>query len=153
MAINPEHMKKILYILTALLLLSACGEKNSDPTKKEPTFEDKLCVEWHSHELPVDNADIYLKLNKDKTFEIYQKIGEGAHRLYRGTWNVEDNILTGVYNDGESWAAAYAAAMSDKFLTLTSQNDAAEESVFVKEEIPAEIKETCEVMVKSPYAY
>ena len=146
-------MKKLLYILTALLLMAGCGEKNHGPEKKEPTFEDKLCAEWHSEMLPMDNADIYLQLNKDKTFELYQKIGEGAHRLYRGTWNVEENILTGVYNDGESWAAAYAAAMSDKFLTLTSQNDAAEESVFVKEEIPAEVKASCEVMVRSPYAY
>ena len=146
-------MKKILYILTALLLLTACGEKNSDPVKKEPTFEDKLCVEWHSTALPLQDADVYLKLNIDKTFELYQKIGDGAHRLYRGIWNLEENILTGVYNDGESWSAAYEVTLYDKFMTLVSQNDAAEESTYVKEEIPAEIKETCEVMVKSPYAY
>lgn len=146
-------MKKILYILTTLLLLTACGEKNSDPVKKEPTFEEKLCVEWHSTALPLQDADVYLKLNIDKTFELYQKIGDGAHRLYRGTWNIEENILTGVYNDGESWSAAYEVTLNDKFMTLTSQNDAAEASIYVKEEIPAEIKETCEVMVKSPYAY
>ena len=146
-------MKKVLYILTALLLLAACGEKNSDPVKKEPTFEEKLCGEWHSNTLPVEDADIYLQLNIDKTFELYQKIGEGAHRLYRGTWNVEENVLTGVYNDGESWSAAYEVTLNDKFMTLISQNDAAESSIYVKEEIPAEIKETCEVMVKSPFAY
>lgn len=138
-------MKKLLYILSALLLLAGCGKDKGD---KKLSLEEKICGEWHCTSLAV-SGDIYLDLNEDKTFEMYQKLGEGAYRLYRGTWNLEANLLTGRYNDGEDWAAAYTVAMSDKFLTLISQNDAAEETEYVKCEIPAEVKETCEVVVKS----
>ena len=137
-------MKKIIYILTAAALLAACGEKENNLT-----LEQKLQGEWHSTSLAIEDAEIYLSFAENKTFEMYQQIKEGAHRLYRGSWNLEDNLLTGKYNDGEDWAASYLVTMHDKFLTLVSNNDAVEESVFAKEEIPAEVKETCEVEVKS----
>lgn len=139
-------MKKILFILSALMLLVACGKNNGDKTKL--TLEQKLYGEWHSTSLPID-GEIYLNFSEDKTFELYQQIGEGAHRLYRGTWALEGNLLTGKYNDGEDWAASYNVDVADKTLTMTSNNDAAEASVYEKTEIPAEVKETCETVVKS----
>ena len=139
-------MKKTLLIISTLILLASCGEKNGGKT--ELTLEQKLCTEWHSTFLPVD-GDIYVRFNDNKTFELYQQIGEGAHRLYRGTWNLEENLLTGKYNDGEEWAAAYTITINDKQLTMTSVNDAAEESVFAKEDIPEEVVQTCEIIVKS----
>lgn len=139
-------MKKTLLIISTLILLASCGEKNGGKT--ELTLEQKLCTEWHSTFLPVD-GDIYVSFNDNKTFELYQQIGEGAHRLYRGTWNLEENLLTGKYNDGEEWAAAYTITINDKQLTMTSVNDAAEESVFAKEDIPEEVVQTCEIIVKS----
>lgn len=139
-------MKKILFILSALMLLAACGKNNGDKTKL--TLEQKLYGEWHSTSLPID-GEIYLNFSEDKTFELYQQIGEGAHRLYRGTWALEGNLLTGKYNDGEDWAASYNVDVADKTLTMTSNNDAAEGSVYEKTEIPAEVKETCETVVKS----
>lgn len=139
-------MKKTLLIISTLILLASCGEKNGGKT--ELTLEQKLCTEWHSTFLPVD-GDIYISFNDNKTFELYQQIGEGAHRLYRGTWNLEENLLTGKYNDGEEWAAAYTITINDKQLTMTSVNDAAEESVFAKEDIPEEVVQTCEIIVKS----
>lgn len=139
-------MKRILYILAALLLLASCGEKNG--SKTELTLEQKLCTEWHSTSLPVD-GDIYISFSEDRTFELYQQIGQGAHRLYRGTWSLEENLLTGKYNDGEGWAAAYTITINDKQLTMTSVNDAAEESVFGREDIPEEVVQTCEIVVKS----
>lgn len=151
-------MKKIIYIMSALLLMTACGEKNGENNggggnnegNGELTAEQKLMGEWHSTTLAI-TADIYIDFNEDKTFELYQQIGEGAHRLYRGTWNLEGDLLTGRYNNGEDLAAAYQVDISEdmKKLTLTSQNDAAEVSVYEKAEIPEEIKQTCEVIVKS----
>ena len=140
-------MKKLLYIFSALVLLASCG-KNEEDKKPELTLEQQLVGQWHSVSNSLE-ADLYIDFQEGKTFELYQQIGEGAHRLYRGTWNLEGTLLTGKYNDGEDWAAAYQVEMRDKQLVLTSNNDAAEKSTYEKVEIPAEVKESCEVIVKS----
>ena len=137
-------MKKLLYILSALLILAGCG-KDKDG---KMSLEEKLCGEWHSTSLSV-SGDVYLDFSDDKTFGMYQKIGSGAYRLYRGTWNLENGLLTGKYNDGEDWAAAYEITIEGETLTLTSANDAAEKSVYKKTAIPEDIKTGCAVVVKS----
>ena len=137
-------MKKLLYILTAIVVLASCGKNGNE----KQTLEQKVCAEWHSTQLPI-SGDIYIDFNGDKTFELYQQIGEGAYRLYRGTWNLEGDLLTGRYNDGEDWACAYTAALEGNKLTLTSSNSAAEVSVYEKASIPASVKESCETVVKS----
>ena len=124
----------------------SCGEKGGK--QPELTLEQKLCTEWHSTTLSLD-ADIYLSFEENNTFELYQKIVEGAYRLYRGTWNLEEDILTGKYNDGEDWAAAYQISIEGETLTMTSKNDAAEVSVYKKAEIPSNVKEGSETIVKS----
>ena len=128
------------------MLMVSCGEKGGK--QPELTLEQKLCTEWHSTTLSL-NADIYLSFEENNTFELYQKIVEGAYRLYRGTWNLEEDILTGKYNDGEDWAAAYQISIEGETLTMTSKNDAAEVSVYKKAEIPSNVKEGSETIVKS----
>ena len=140
-------MKRLIYIFSALVLLASCG-KNEEDKKPELTLEQQLVGQWHSISNSLE-ADLYIDFQEGKTFELYQQIGEGAHRLYRGTWNLEGTLLTGKYNDGEDWAAAYQVEMREKQLVLTSSNDTAEKSTYEKVEIPAEVKETCEVIVKS----
>ena len=140
-------MKRLIYIFSALVLLASCG-KNNDDNKPELTLEQQLVGQWHSVSNSLE-ADLYIDFQEGKTFELYQQIGEGAHRLYRGTWNLEGTLLTGKYNDGEDWAAAYQVEMREKQLVLTSNNDTAEKSTYEKAEIPAEVKETCEIIVKS----
>ena len=140
-------MKRIFAVFFALMLLASCG-KNGEDNKLELTLEEQLIGQWHSVSNALE-ADLYIDFQEGKTFELYQQIGEGAHRLYRGTWNLEGTLLTGKYNDGEDWAAAYQVEMREKQLILTSNNDAAEKSTYEKAEIPAEVKETCEVIVKS----
>lgn len=139
-------MKKLLYILSALLILAGCGK---DKGAKELSLKEQLCGEWHSIRLAVDDADVYLNFIEGGTFEMYQQIGEGAYRLYRGTWGLDGNTLTGKYNDGEDWAAGYDITVSDKTLTLTSKNDAAEDSQFSRAAIPAEVKDRCVPVVRA----
>ena len=140
-------MKRIFAVFFALMLLASCG-KNGEDNKLELTLEEQLIGQWHSVSNALE-ADLYIDFQESKTFELYQQIGEGAHRLYRGTWNLEGTLLTGKYNDGEDWAAAYQVEMRETQLVLTSSNDTAEKSTYEKAEIPAEVKETCEVIVKS----
>lgn len=140
-------MKRLFYIITALMLMVSCGgDKGGQQT--ELTLEQKLCTEWHSTSVSLD-ADIYISFADNNTFELYQKIVEGAYRLYRGTWNLEEDVLTGKYNDGEDWAAAYQISIKGESLTMTSRNDAAEVSVYQKAVIPDSVKETSETIVKS----
>ena len=141
-----KNMKKILFFISALIIMVSCGDKGG----KQPglTLEDKLCTDWHSTSLSLE-ADIYISFADNNTFELYQKIVEGAYRLYRGTWNLEEDILTGKYNDGEDWAAAYQISIDGETLTMTSKNDAAEVSVYKKTVIPSSVKETSETIVKS----
>ena len=140
-------MKKLLYIFAALMLIASCG-KNEEGKKPEINLEEQIVGQWHSKSISVD-GDIYIEFDQAKTFELYQQIGEGAYRLYRGTWNLEGDLLTGKYNDGEDWAAAYKVAIEGSNLTMTSNNDAAEKSIYTKSEIPAQVKDRCETVVKS----
>ena len=141
-----KNMKKILFFISALIIMVSCGDKGGK--QPELTLEDKLCTDWHSTSLSLD-ADIYISFADNNTFELYQKIVEGAYRLYRGKWNLEEDILTGKYNDGEDWAAAYQISIDGETLTMTSKNDAAEVSVYKKTVIPSSVKETSETIVKS----
>lgn len=141
-----KNMKKILFFISALIIMVSCGDKGGK--QPELTLEDKLCTDWHSTSLSLE-ADIYISFADNNTFELYQKIVEGAYRLYRGTWNLEEDILTGKYNDGEDWAAAYQISIDGETLTMTSKNDVAEVSVYKKTVIPSSVKETSETIVKS----
>ncbi len=133
-------MKKALYILAAILLMAACS--------KDKPVEKGICDQWHSTSLSAE-GDIYLSLTKDNKFELYQQIGDGRHRLYRGTYNFENDILTGKYNDGEDWAYSYQVVLAGDIMTLTTLDESAQESVFKRESIPAEIKDGSIVIVKS----
>lgn len=148
MALIERKMKRILYIIAAALMVISCGDKKNGGNTTELTLEQKLYGEWHSTKLAID-ADIYISFMENGKFEMYQQIGEGAHRVFRGTWNLEDDLLSGKYNDGEEWAAAYRISVEDKTLTMTSANDAAEVSRFAQMQIPADVKEGSVVVVKS----
>lgn len=140
-------MKKILYILCVLLVIAGCGKSGEE----KKTLTEQLYGEWHSTSLSV-SGDVYINFTEAKTFELYQKIGEGAYRLYRGTWNVEEDLLTGKYNDGEDWASAYRIKIEDNKLTMTSMNDASEVTTYTAAMIPEDVMRGCEIVVKSAEA-
>ena len=137
-------MKRILLIISAILTLASCGRDKG----KEKTTADYLYGEWHSTSISV-TGDVHISFTDDMKFEMFQKIGEGAYRLYRGSWNVEGDLLTGRYNDGEDWAAAYTVTVDDRSLTMISTNDAAEKSTYTRTEIPEDVRNSSETVVKS----
>ncbi len=153
-------MKKILYIAALLLSVLSCKEPvdpqpgpepGPNPPVVEKTLAEKIAGEWHCVVSDMD-ADIYLSLASDNKFELYQKVGEGAYRLYRGTWSLDEEtaVLTGKYNDGEAWGSGYGVVLSEDENTLTLDPSAdGEDQTYRKESIPADVKENCVVVVKS----
>ena len=159
-------MKKILYILMALMCIAGCKEPVPTPPNPGPgpgptppgpgpepveTLASKIATEWHCTVSDID-ADIYLSLGSSSTFELYQKIGEGAHRLYKGTWELDEDtaMLTGKYNDSTPWGSSYTVSLSEDGNSMTlSPSEEAEDQVYRKESIPSEVKEKAVVIVRS----
>lgn len=143
-------MKKIIFMICTVLLIAGCGNK-----EEKKNLDELLIGEWHSTSLPISDAytyagEVYIGFNADKTFDLYQKIGEGAFRLYRGSWNIDGDVLAGKYNDGEEWGTRYQISIDGKTLTMKySIHDSEVTSVYTSAVIPSEVKIGCEVVVKS----
>lgn len=144
-------MKRLLYIVTlAATLLCGCEKENGESGgSKEPelTLEEKVCGEWHA-QISSAQTELYAGFTEGK-FELYQKVGDGVHRLYRGSWEMNDDIISGKYNDGQAWACSYKVELSGETMKWTSADASATIMEFRKKEIPEQVKENCMVEVKS----
>ena len=143
-------MKKILYILAAAIcLLTSC--------EKELKFPEKLYGDWYCHSTSLTSTDVhvYVTFNGD-TFVLYQKIGDGAYRVYNGTYTLTPGtagdgsyILAGKYNDGTPWGAEYVVeSSSNDIMTLTAEG-VTETYTRVTGGIPEEVKGSAGTVVKS----
>lgn len=137
----------------ALAMFWACGEdKPITPVEPETSLTEQIIGEWHYTSA---EADIYLGLSSDSSFELYQKIGDGRYRLYRGTWNLDEASakLTGKYNDGEAWGSGYSVSISEDGTEMHLVPDTgSEEHKYISGSIPEEVRTGCEVVVKSAEA-
>ena len=84
--------------------------------------------------------DVYLGLYSDYTFDLYQKIGDGPHYLYKGKYNFDGQILSGTYSDYTPWAHDYKVTRSGGSLTLTSVASPDYSVTYKKESIPESVK-------------
>lgn len=118
----------------ALFAVAAC----SDP---EAGKLDKIVGEWHYQgtESGVE-IDVYLGLSQDYTFELYQKVGDGPHFLYKGKYSYDGEVLSGTYNDYTPWAHEYKVSKSGAGLVLTSVTDPTYSVTYTREAIPEDVK-------------
>ena len=111
-------MKKLFYFAAAALLsLAVSCQKEEELPEVEPALEidQRLVGEWQLHRALSDgiqinqDIDVYLCINADCTFELYQKSGTQSERYekYTGTCSSENNILNGVYSNGKPWGSKY----------------------------------------------
>lgn len=144
-----DNMKKaILYIFAAALcLLTSC--------EKELTMAEKLVGDWHCTSTSID-AEIYVTFTAEKTFVLYQQIGEGAFRAYNGTYALAAGagegagyVLSGEYNDGTPWGTSYELRSEDKNAFTLTAAEITETYTRVDGGIPAEVTASCETVVKS----
>ena len=138
-------MKRLLFILTALMVITATGcKKDPKPIDCKAT----LPGEWHCMPEGID-AEVYAAFEENGSFDLYQKVGEGRYRHYTGSWTCEGNTLSGIYSDGIAWGSSYTVAFTDKDnMTLTTLNGSDEAMVYTRESVPSEVREEC-IDVKS----
>ena len=107
---------KIFVAILALFAIVACNPNNNGgnnggggvddvwDNNGSPVGEWSL-TEWNSSkDLPFG---VYLRLNEDNTFDLYQHTSSVLWVHYTGTYSLNGNTLSGVYSDGESWATDY----------------------------------------------
>ena len=135
-------MKKIVFISMLCMLFVGCDQEKM---KDEGL---NILGSWHLTELnPVEtrsvfvgheSVDVYIDFASDNTFKLYQLVGAGKYRYFSGTWLLEGNTLSGVYDGNTAWGSSYQVALSsdNNMMTLTSVG---EEYIYTKESIPAAV--------------
>ncbi len=86
--------------------------------------------------------DVYMTLNDDYTFALYQRIGNYEVAKFYGsyTFDATAGIFGGTYDDGKEWAATYALEEVDEnSLTWVNTANENEVSVYVRADIPATV--------------
>ena len=131
-------MKKILTIMmvcaAAMFAFAACGDPEAEKLEK-------VAGEWHYTGVESGvQIDIYLGLYTDCTFDLYQKVGEGPHYLYKGKFNFDGQVLSGTYSDFTPWAHDYNVTKSNGSMTLTSVASPDYSITFKKEAIPQSVR-------------
>ena len=153
-------MKRIIniFILTvsALVLAVSC--------EKAPKVEEGIVAEWHLAEMTgYETADlpaVYIDFRADKSFEIYQKVGDvPRYRKYTGLYEVSGSTLKGEYSDGEDWGASYKVSFEadGEILVLTALETDKEGNVlsegevckYAKASLSQEDKDAADVVTKS----
>ncbi len=107
---------KIFVAMLALCAVVACNPDNNGGNNGGGGVDDVwdnngspigewALTEWNdSKDLPFG---VYLRLNEDNTFDLYQHTANVLWVHYTGTYSLNGNTLSGVYSDGESWATDY----------------------------------------------
>ena len=125
---------KILVAILTLCTFAACepNSGNNGGGGVDDVWSDNgspvgewVLTEWNSsRDLPFG---IYLQLNEDNTFDLYQHTTDVLWVHYTGTYSLNGNTLSGVYSDGESWATSYTIKYSKvaepKQILLTSPDN------------------------------
>jgi hypothetical protein len=125
---------KIMICAAAMFAFAACGDPEAEKLEK-------VAGEWHytTVESGVE-IDIYLGLYTDYTFELYQKVGDGPHYLYKGKFAYDGDVLSGTYSDYTPWAQDYKVTKSNGSMTLTSVADPDYSLTLKKESIPESVR-------------
>lgn len=142
---------KFLAAACAAILLAGCG--GDDGGKKggggDGVEEGWMLASWNgTTEL---TGKVFLQLNEDNTFTLYQCISTPDFKQFTGTYSItpgeelspvsDYDRLSGRYSDGKSWAYSYwIRAKSNKSMTLVPQSGSEAISVYERVEIPDYVK-------------
>jgi len=117
--------KKLFYIAAAAVLSAVIAVS----CNKEPQQEEQSCPQitgcWELTDISVKSPKIgdisisvYLEFREDKSFSIYQMIGQGRYSVFEGNYDLyQDETVSGKYSSGKAWGP-YSVTVGDKTLTM-----------------------------------
>ena len=113
-------MKNIVRLAALCALMALC----LSACKKKDTLSVVGCWQLESVETRATigdvEVDVYISFTAEKTFDLYQMLGEGRFRHFSGSYTLTGNILDGTYSDGNKWASSYEVSREKGTLTLSS---------------------------------
>ncbi len=153
MAIRFGRMKRTLNIIIGLAALVFATVSCQKEVSADKTIDSAVVGQWHlfgakaEGESIMQGIDIYLCINADGSFELYQKSGtqEERYDLYTGTCYTQNGILTGVYSDGKPWGGKYTYARTIDGILLKTTNNL-EEQKYLSCQIPAQVRENANLI-------
>ena len=126
-------INKILLVAAAVLVFASC-------TKSEEAAVKKIAGDWYYETTESDTPiQVYVSLSKDMTFELYQKIGEGAFRRRTGTYTYDGTIIDGVYSDKTAWKEAKSVTVDGDVLVMVGV-ETGETVSYVRKLVPATVR-------------
>lgn len=128
-----KFISNLIFATFVALGLASCS-------KTDKNLE-KLSGEWYwqGTEAGVE-LEVYVAFEKDNTFDLFQKIGEGAFRHYTGTFTYDGKALSGVYSDKTAWMYSYEVVLEGDNLTLNYIGE--EKSItYVRKSIPFTVRQ------------
>ena len=128
-----KFISNLIFATFVALGLASCS-------KTDKNLE-KLSGEWYwqGTEAGVE-LEVYVAFEKDNTFDLFQRIGEGAFRHYTGTFTYDGKTLSGVYSDKTAWMYNYEVVLEGDNLTLNYIGE--EKSLtYVRKSIPFTVRQ------------
>lgn len=128
-------------ILAVSLIMASCGgEKQPKALDITGQWELTDITETKSVQIGSEKIEIYIDFKSDNTFALWQKLGEGRHRKYEGTWTLTESVLTGKYSDGKAWGASYEVSIEDGTLVMSEQKAGMQTYIYHSCTIPSSLK-------------
>ena len=119
--------------VAAVLAFASC-------VKSEDSIIKELAGDWYYETIEADTpVQVYVSFAKDMTFELYQKVGDGAFRKYTGTYTFDGTLLDGVYSDKAPWKEAKSVTIDGDSLTAVGVKTG-ETITYVRKLVPATVR-------------
>lgn len=117
-------MRKYIFAIfaTAIAVLHTGCTKNS----VETVADRSVVGNWHLSSWDGESQtdfDVYMELNEDTSFNLYQKVETSTYKRYSGTFSADNGVLSGTYSDGIQWGSSYSYEVSADGETLTMTSD------------------------------
>ena len=126
-------VNKILFAAASILALASC-------VKSEEALVKKLAGDWYYETVESDvPVQVYVSFANDMTFQLFQKVGDGAFRRYIGTYTFDGTLLDGVYSDKTEWKEAKTVTIDGDVLTAVGVKTG-ETITYVRKLVPATVR-------------